>query len=91
MYLIPQTATLTPFKAHIPAISHCLRFGFSPEKREKVLNISNRFSMDCAPFKKNVASSASYISYFEDGSNISMKSYAETGSPWKEPLSKLKY
>ena len=37
MHLIPKTATWTPFRASIPAISHFVRLGFSPEKREKVL------------------------------------------------------
>ena len=38
--------------APIPAISHFVRLGFSPEKREKVLNISTRFLMDSASFRK---------------------------------------
>ena len=44
----------------MPAISHFIRFGFSPEKRKKVLNISARFLMDCASLKKEkkVVSSA---------------------------------
>ena len=57
MRLIPQTATsvdtFQAFSARIPAILHFVRFGFSLKKR-KVLDISARFSMDCASFKKNV-------------------------------------
>ena len=37
--------------------THLVRLGFSPENRKKVLNISTRFSMDCAFFRKNVLSS----------------------------------
>ena len=55
MRLIPQTATsvdtFQAFSARIPAILHFVRFGFSLKKR-KVLDISARFSMDCASFKK---------------------------------------
>ena len=58
MHLVPQTAIWTPFRAPIPAILHFVRLGFNPEKREKVLNISTRFSMDCASFRKNIVLSA---------------------------------
>ena len=53
MHLIPQTTTWFPFKDPIPAISHFVRFDFSPKKiKKKVLNISTRLSMDCASLKK---------------------------------------
>ena len=58
IFLLPQTVTWTLFRAPIPAISHFVRLGFSPEKREKVLNISTMFWMDCASFRKYVVSSA---------------------------------
>ena len=51
MHLIPQTATWTPCRAPIPAITHFVRLGFSPKKKN-VLNVSNRFSMDCASFRR---------------------------------------
>ena len=52
--LIPQTFTWTSFRAPIAAILHFVRFGFSSKKRERVLNISTRFSMDCASFQKTL-------------------------------------
>ena len=52
MDLMPQTATWTHFRVPISAILHFIRFGFSLEKKEKVLDISTMFSMDCASFKK---------------------------------------
>ena len=33
---ILQTATLTPFRTPMPAISHLLKFGLNPQKREKI-------------------------------------------------------
>ena len=35
-HCIPQTATFTPFKTPIPAMSHLLKFGLNPGKREKI-------------------------------------------------------
>ena len=35
-HCIPQTATLIPFGTLIPAISHLLKFGLNPEKRENI-------------------------------------------------------
>ena len=30
IHSIPQTAAVTPFRAHIPEISYLLKFGFKP-------------------------------------------------------------
>ena len=35
-HCIPKTATLTPFRTPIPAISDLLKFGLNPDKREKI-------------------------------------------------------
>ena len=90
-------------------ISHFARFAFSCEKNRKVLNVSTRFLMGCASFKrkffiiciwiiKEAVLEYFYTFHFEcflirrnKNSNISMERYAETGSPWREPLSMLKY
>ena len=38
-----QTASKTPFREPRTAISHLVKFAFSPEKRENTLNVSVRF------------------------------------------------
>ena len=53
-----QTASEAPFREHSPAISHLLKFAFSPEKRENTFNVSIRFLNDKKPSRKKVESSA---------------------------------
>ena len=53
---------LEPFSGLIFLLFRIFSDYFSPEKREKVLNIWTRFSMDCASFRKNVVSSAYEVS-----------------------------
>ena len=50
----PQTASKTPFREPSPAISHLLKFVFSPEKRENNLNVSIRFLTDNKSLRKKV-------------------------------------
>ena len=38
-----QTVSKTPFREPRTAISHLVKFAFSPEKRENTLNVSVRF------------------------------------------------
>ena len=57
----PQTASKTPFREPSPSISHLLKFAFSPEKREKIVNVSIRFLTDSKSLRKNVESSAKAI------------------------------
>ena len=52
-----QTASKTPFREPNSAISHLLKFAFSPEKREYTLNVSIRFLTDNKTLKKKVESS----------------------------------
>ena len=52
---------LNPFQGSYSHYSHFVRFGLSPEKREKVLNISTRCARDCESFRKNVVSSAEAV------------------------------
>ena len=52
MYFKSQTANRARFQVPTPAISHFVRFGFNPEKIEKVLNSSNRCVLDCESFRK---------------------------------------
>ena len=66
-----QTASKTPFREPSPAISHLLKFAFSPEKRENTLNVSIRFLTDSQSLRKKVESSVKavykkdcYSSYF---------------------------
>ena len=40
MHCMPQSVTLTPFKAPVPAISHFDLFGFRPEISETLLKPS---------------------------------------------------
>ena len=47
-HLIPQSATVTPFRTPKPTISHFDLFGLRPENCEKCLKIYNRFRI----FKK---------------------------------------
>ena len=53
-----QSATFTPFRTPIPAISHFDLFGLRPENCEKCLKISNRFIIDSVFLRKKVVSSA---------------------------------
>ena len=58
----PQTAYKTPFKEPSPAISHLLKFSFSPDKRENTLIVSIRFLTDKKSLTKNVESFAKAVS-----------------------------
>ena len=51
-----QTASKTPFREPNQAISHLLKFAFSPEKREYTLNVSIRFLTDNESLRKKVQS-----------------------------------
>ena len=57
----PQTASKTPFREPSPAISHLLKFTFSPEKREYTLNVSIRLLTDNKSLKKKVESFAKSV------------------------------
>ena len=57
----PQTVSKTPFREPSPAISHLLKFTFSPEKSEYTLNVSIRFFTDNKSLRKNVESSANVV------------------------------
>ena len=50
----PQTASKATFREPSPAISHLLKFTFSPEKRENTLNVSIRFLTDNNSLRKKV-------------------------------------
>ena len=50
----PQTASKTPFRELSPAISNLLKFPFSPEKREKTVNVSFRFLTDISDSGKKL-------------------------------------
>ena len=50
----PQTASKTPFREPSPAISHLMKFAFSPQKRETTLNVSIRFVTDNKSLRKRV-------------------------------------
>ena len=54
----PQTASKTPFREPSPAISHLLKFAFSPKKIENTLNVSIRFLTDSKSLRKKFESSA---------------------------------
>ena len=54
---MPQSATITPFRTPIPAISDFDFFGLRPENFENCLKISNRFMTDLVVLRKKVASS----------------------------------
>ena len=56
-----QTASKTPFKEPSPAISHLLKFAFSPEKREKTANVSIGFLTDSKSLREKVESSAKAV------------------------------
>ena len=53
-HLIPQSATFTPFRTPMAAISHFDLFGLRPENCEKCLKISNRFIIDSVFLRKKV-------------------------------------
>ena len=53
----PQTTSKTTFRESSPAISHLLRFAFSPGKRENTLNASIRFLTHNKSSRKKVESS----------------------------------
>ena len=57
-HLIPQSATFTPFRTPIPAISRFDLFDLRPENYEKCLKISNGFKTDSAFLGKKVVSFA---------------------------------
>ena len=52
---MPQSATFTPFSVPIPAISHFVVLGLSPETRENLCKFSNT---EISSFKKKVVPSA---------------------------------
>ena len=56
-----QTASKTPFREPSLAISHLLKFAFSPEKREKTVNVSVRFLTDSESLRKKVESYAKAV------------------------------
>ena len=56
-----QAASKTPFREPSPAISHLLKFAFSPEKRENTLNASIRFLTDNKSLRKKIESSAKAV------------------------------
>ena len=51
-----QTAFKAPFREPSPAVSHLLKFAFSPEKRENTLNVSIIFLTDNKSWRKKVES-----------------------------------
>ena len=53
-HFLPQSATFTPFRTPIPAISHFDLFGLRPENREKRSKISNKFIIDSVFLRKKV-------------------------------------
>ena len=55
---MPQSATFTPFRTPIAAISHFELFGLRSGKREKCLIIPNIFITDSVFLRKKVVSSA---------------------------------
>ena len=57
----PQTASKTHCREPSPAISHLLKFAFSPEKREYTLNVSIRFLTDNESLRKKVQSIAKAV------------------------------
>ena len=57
----PQTASKTPFKELYPAISHLMKFAFSPEKRKNTLNVSIRFLTNNKSLRKKVESPAKSV------------------------------
>ena len=56
-----QTASKTSFKERSPAISHLLKFAFSPGKRENTLKVSIKFLTDNKSLRKKVESSAKVL------------------------------
>ena len=57
MHFIPQTVTAAPFRAHIPGISHLLKFGFKPVNDENISIVFRNFLTETKFFKKNRGSS----------------------------------
>ena len=53
-----QTASKTLFREPSPAISHSLKFAFSPVKRKNNLKVFIRFSTNYKSLRKNVESVA---------------------------------
>ena len=56
-----QSASEAPFREHSPAISHLLKFAFSPKKRENAFNVSIRFLNDKKPSREKVESFAKVL------------------------------
>ena len=54
MYYKQQTASKTPIQEPRPAVSHLLKFAFSPEKRENTLKVFIRFLTNNKSLRKNV-------------------------------------
>ena len=57
----PQAASKTSFGEPNPAISYLLKFAFSPEKREKTVNVSIRFLTDSKSLREKAESSAKAV------------------------------
>ena len=57
-HFIPQKATLTLFRTPIPAISHLVKLGLSPEKPKNELKSFKTTLMEQMSSKKKVVSSA---------------------------------
>lgn len=58
IHFIPQTAIVTPFRSHIPEISHLLKFCFKPVNNEKILIVFSNSLTEFKFFKKNGEPSA---------------------------------
>ena len=56
-----QTISKTPFREPSPAISHLVKFAFSPEKREYTLNVSIRFLTDNELLREKIESSVETV------------------------------
>ena len=56
-----RTVFKTTFRKPSSAISHLLKFSFSPKKREETVNVSVRFLTDSKSLRKKVESSAKAV------------------------------
>ena len=62
IHVIPQTATVTSFRAPIKEVAHLLKFSFKHVNDEKISIVFSNFLAEFKFFKKNVESSA-YAAY----------------------------
>ena len=60
-HFIPQTATVTPFRAPIPEVPPFVKFDFKPVNNEKISIVFSNSLTEFKFFKKNVESSAHAI------------------------------